>query len=86
MDGSAAAAAPAAGPATPTQSQQIRRYEAEGKVLISQADQTVSGETGWFDMRVNKAQINTNVVLTQGGNVGTGRRMDVDLKTGQYIL
>lgn len=72
--------------AAPTQSQQIRRYEAEGKVLISQNDQTVSGETGWFDMPTSKAQINTNVVITQGKNVGTGGRIDVDLKTGQYVL
>jgi lipopolysaccharide export system protein LptA len=72
--------------AAPTQSQQIRRYEAEGKVLISQGDQTVSGETGWFDMPSSKAQINTNVVLTQGKNVGTGGRIDVNLTTGQYVL
>lgn len=72
--------------AAPTQSQQIRRYEAEGKVLISQGDQTVSGETGWFDMPTSKAQINTNVVLTQGKNVGTGGRIDVNLTTGQYVL
>lgn len=76
----------AAGSPAPTQSQQIRRYEAEGKVLISQGDQTVSGETGWFDMPTSKAQINTNVVITQGKNVGTGRRIDVDLRTGQYVL
>lgn len=76
----------AAGGPAPTQNQQIRRYEADGKVLISQGDQTVSGETGWFDMPTSKAQINTNVVITQGKNVGVGRRIDVDLKTGQYVL
>jgi lipopolysaccharide export system protein LptA len=79
-------AAGTAGAAAPAQNQQIRRYEAEGKVLISQGDQTVSGETGWFDMPTSKAQINTNVVITQGRNVGTGGRIDVDLKTGQYVL
>jgi lipopolysaccharide export system protein LptA len=83
--GAGPGAAPAPGSSTPP-AQQIRRYEAEGKVLIAQGDQTVSGETGWFDMRSSKAQINTNVVLTQGKNVGTGGRIDVDLRTGQYVL
>jgi len=66
--------------------QQIRRLEAEGKVLINQKDQTVVGDKGWFDMRSQTAQITGHVVLTQGTNVGRGERLSIDLKTGQYKL
>ncbi|NLH80464.1 MAG: lipopolysaccharide transport periplasmic protein LptA [Phyllobacteriaceae bacterium] len=67
-------------------SQSIRRFEAEGKVLISQKDQTVTGEKGWFDMTTQTAQITGNVVLTQGKNVARGDRLSIDLKSGQYKL
>lgn len=66
--------------------QQIRRLEAEGKVLINQKDQTVVGDSGWFDMRSHTAQITGHVVLTQGKNVGRGEWLKVDLRTGQYTL
>ncbi|WP_206365337.1 LptA/OstA family protein [Siculibacillus lacustris] len=67
-------------------SQQIRRFEAEGRVLITQKDQTVTGETGWFDMQKQTAQIDTNVVLTQGKSVAKGEHLKINLKTGQYTL
>lgn len=68
------------------QNQQIRRFEAEGKVLITQKDQTVTGDRGWFDMRGQTAQITGSVVLTQGKNVARGDRLQIDLKSGQYKL
>ena len=67
-------------------SQQIRRFEAEGRVLINQKDQTVTGDHGWFDMRSQTAQINGTVVLTQGKNVARGDRLSIDLRSGQYKL
>ena len=67
-------------------SQQIRRFEAEGRVLINQKDQTVTGERGWFDMRSQTAQLTGQVVLTQGKNVARGDKLSVDLKTGRYKL
>lgn len=67
-------------------SNSIRRFEAEGRVMITQKDQTVTGEKGWFDMPSQKAQITGQVVLTQGTNVAKGNRLDIDLKTGQYTL
>lgn len=67
-------------------SQAIRRLEAEGKVLITQKDQTVTGVKGWFDMTSQTAQITGNVVLTQGKNVARGDRLSIDLRTGQYKL
>ena len=66
--------------------QQIRRFEAEGRVLINQKDQTVTGDQGWFDMRSQNAQITGTVVLTQGKNVARGDKLTVDLKTGRYKL
>lgn len=66
--------------------QAIRRFEAEGKVLISQKDQTVTGDRGWFDMTSQTAQITGSVVLTQGKNVARGDRLSIDLKSGQYKL
>ena len=66
--------------------QQIRRFEAEGRVLIDQKDQTITGDQGWFDMRSQTAQITGTVVLTQGKNVARGDKLSVDLKTGRYKL
>jgi lipopolysaccharide export system protein LptA len=74
-------AQPAAG-----NNQQIRRFEAEGRILINQKDQTVTGDQGWFDMRSQTAQITGQVVLTQGKNVARGDKLSVDLKTGRYKL
>lgn len=66
--------------------QQIRRFEAEGRVLIVQKDQTVTGEKGWFDMKSQTAEIINKVVLTQDKNVARGEKLTVDLRTGQYTL
>ncbi len=67
-------------------SQQIRRFDADGRVLINQKDQTVTGDHGWFDMRSQTAQIIGSVVLTQGKNVARGDRLSIDLRSGQYKL
>ncbi len=72
--------------AAATSNQQIRRFEAEGRILINQKDQTVTGDHGWFDMRSQTAQITGQVVLTQGKNVARGDKLSVDLKTGRYKL
>jgi lipopolysaccharide export system protein LptA len=66
--------------------QQFRRLEAEGRVTISQGDQTVTGEQGWFDMKSEEAMVTGGVVLTQGKNVARGERLAIDMKTGQYRL
>ncbi|WP_407049132.1 LptA/OstA family protein [Methyloraptor flagellatus] len=66
--------------------QQIRRFEADGKVVINQGDQTATGDHGWFDMRSQTAQLTGNVVLAQGKSVGRGEKLDVDLRTGVYRL
>ncbi|MEJ1157269.1 LptA/OstA family protein [Prosthecomicrobium sp. N25] len=71
---------------SPTTSQRIRRFEAEGRVSISQGDQSVAGDSGWFDMRADQALLTGGVVLTQGKNVAKGEKLTIDLKSGQYRL
>jgi lipopolysaccharide export system protein LptA len=62
--------------------QQIKRLEAKGGVVVTQKDQTVTGDTGIFDMRTNTVTMNGSVVMTQGQNVLRGDRLVVDLGTG----
>jgi lipopolysaccharide export system protein LptA len=62
--------------------QQIKRLEARGGVVVTQKDQTVTGDTGVFDMRTNTVTMNGNVVMTQGPNVMRGDRLVVDLGSG----
>jgi lipopolysaccharide export system protein LptA len=81
----APAPAPAQKTATPGfggGSQQIKRVEARGDVLVTQKDQTAKGENGVFDIKTNNITLTGNVVVTQGTNVLTGERMIVDLTTG----
>ena len=74
---SAKAAAPG-----PGGSSQIRRLEAKGNVIVTQKDQTVTGENGVFDMRSNTITMVGGVVLTQNENVLRGDRLVVDMTTG----
>jgi lipopolysaccharide export system protein LptC len=62
--------------------QQIDRLEAKGGVVITQKDQTATGDTGLFDMKANVATLLGNVVLTQGQNVVHGDKLVIDLTTG----
>lgn len=74
-----AAPAQAAGPGG---NQQIKRAEARGDVLVTQKDQTASGENGVFDLKSNTITLSGNVVVTQGQNVMRGEKMVVELTTG----
>jgi lipopolysaccharide export system protein LptA len=75
--------APAAGAAAAEpMSQQIRRVEAKGGVLVTQKDQTATGESGIFDMQGNTVTLLGNVVISQGQNVVRGDRLTVDLTSG----
>lgn len=73
--------APASADAAPI-SQQIRRVEAKGGVLVTQKDQTATGESGIFDMQANTVTLLGNVVISQGQNVVRGDRLTVDLTSG----
>jgi lipopolysaccharide export system protein LptA len=63
-------------------SNQIKRMEAKGGVVVTQKDQVVTGDTGEFDMRANTVTMNGNVVLTKGTDVLKGQRLVVNLTTG----
>jgi lipopolysaccharide export system protein LptA len=66
----------------PGGSSQIKRLEAKGNVIVTQKDQTVTGENGLFDMKSNTVTMTGSVVMTQCENVLRGDRLVVDLTTG----
>ena len=73
---------PAASPG-PGGSQRIKRLEARGGVIVTQKDQTATGDLGVFDMKSNTVTLTGNpVVMTQGPNVLRGEKLVVDLTTG----
>jgi lipopolysaccharide export system protein LptA len=51
-------------------------------VIVTQKDQTVTGELGVFDMKTNVATVSGGVVMTQCENVVRGERLIVDMTTG----
>ena len=67
----------------PGGSQRIKRLEARGGVIVTQKDQTATGELGVFDMKSNTVTLTGNpVVMTQGQSVLRGDRLVVDLTSG----
>jgi lipopolysaccharide export system protein LptA len=73
---------PAATPG-PGGEQRIKRLEARGGVVVTQKDQTATGELGVFDMKKNTVTLTGNpVVMTQGQNVLRGEKLVVDLTSG----
>ena len=62
--------------------QKIKRLEARGGVVVTQKDQTATGELGIFDMKTNTVTLSGNVMMTQGQNVLRGDRLMVDLTSG----
>lgn len=63
--------------------QRIKRLEARGGVVVTQKDQTATGEIGIFDMKTNTVTLTGNpVVITQGQNVLRGGKLVVDLTSG----
>jgi lipopolysaccharide export system protein LptA len=61
--------------------QTIKRLEARGGVVVTQKEQTATGETGIFEMKSNTVTLQGGVVVTQGANVLRGERLVVDLAT-----
>jgi len=68
-------------PGAMPEQQQIRRLEAKGGVVVTQKDQTATGDTGIFDTPTNTVTLIGNVVITQGPQVIQGERLTVDLTT-----
>lgn len=61
--------------------QRIRRLEARGGVIVTQKEQTATGDSGVFDMRKNTITLSGNVVVSHGRNVLRGDRLVVDMAT-----
>ena len=72
---------PAAKPG-PGGEQKIKRLEARGAVVVTQKEQTATGELGIFDMKANTVTLTGNVMMTQGKNVLRGEKLVVDLTSG----
>ena len=62
--------------------QKIKRLEARGDVVVTQKEQTATGEVGIFDMKTNTVTLSGNVIMTQGKNVLRGEKLVVDLTNG----
>jgi lipopolysaccharide export system protein LptA len=66
----------------PGGSSSIKKLEALGGVLVTQKDQTATGDKGLFDMKSNSITLSGNVLITQGQNVLRGERLVVDVASG----
>lgn len=66
----------------PDGQQKIKRLEARGGVVVTQKEQTATGEMGIFDMISNTVTLTGNVIMTQGKNVLRGDKLVVDLTSG----
>ena len=62
--------------------QRIKKLEARGGVVVTQKEQTATGDLGLFDMPSNTVTLTGNVVMTQGQNVLKGDKLIVDLTSG----
>jgi lipopolysaccharide export system protein LptA len=62
--------------------QKIKRLEARGGVVVTQKEQTATGELGIFDMASNTVTLTGGVTMTQGQNVLRGDKLVVDLTSG----
>jgi lipopolysaccharide export system protein LptA len=56
--------------------------EAKGGVVVTQKEQTVTGDAGEFEMRTNTVTVTGNVVVTKSENVMRGQKLVVNLTTG----
>jgi lipopolysaccharide export system protein LptA len=70
----------------PGGSSSIRRLEAVGKVVVTQKDQTATGEKAVFDTKANLITMSGDVILTKCTDVMRGDRLMVDMTTGDSHL
>jgi lipopolysaccharide export system protein LptA len=66
----------------PGGSSNIKRLEAKGNVIVTQKEQTVTGNEGIFEMKTNTITMHGNVVMTQNDNVIKGDKLIVNMETG----
>jgi lipopolysaccharide export system protein LptA len=82
-DSDAASPSALAGPNGATQ---LRRLEAKGGVVVTQKDQTATGDMAIFDVKTNMVTLEGGVVVTHGPQVMRGERLTVDLTNGKTHL
>ena len=70
----------------PAGQQQIRRIEAKGGVVVTQKDQTATGDSAIFDMRANTVTLIGNVVVIKSQDILRGHRLVVDLTKGTSTM
>ena len=70
----------------PEQQKSISRLVANGKVVVTTADQEATGDKAVFQMKENTVTMTGDVVLTQGTNVLRGTKLVVNLTTGRSTL
>ncbi|BAT59779.1 lipopolysaccharide transport periplasmic protein LptA [Variibacter gotjawalensis] len=61
---------------------QIKRLEAKGGVILTQKDQVATGNEAIYDMQANTVLLIGDATATQGDNVITGDRINVNMTTG----
>ncbi len=65
---------------------QVRRMEASGSVILTSKDQIGTGDKGVYEKAENKVTLTGNVTLTQGPNVTKGDKLVYDLNTSQAVV
>ena len=65
------------------QEQQIRRLEARGALVVTQLENTMTGDWAIFEMAEELVTVGGDVVVSQSGNVLRGSKLIINLKTGQ---
>lgn len=72
--------------AQPGDSQSIRQIEATGHVVVTDPQQSASGDRGAYDVAAGRIRLEGNVVLTRMENVLRGTVLDLELATGVATL
>jgi lipopolysaccharide export system protein LptA len=64
----------------------VRYLSARGNVVVTSKGQTVTAQWAKFDVRANTVEFGDNVTVTEGRTVLHGRRLVLDLTTGESRL
>lgn len=60
----------------------LQKITADGGVTIKTAKETVTGDTGIYDVAAQKATLTGKIIIRQTGGIIEGTRAEVDLRTG----
>ena len=70
-------------PGAMPEQQQIRRLEAKGGVVVTQKEETATGDVAIFDTPTNTVMLIGNVVITKGPQVVRGEKLTVELTSSE---